>query len=159
MKKTAFLLPLLLSACFPVVFPVTNPLDDQPNIYGAWRLAEINHRAPSDTNAVFILNSSDSGFTAVSECHQVSGEYTSGDKHSLRFGKMQSKNSCGAEIPERNLVQGLENVRFYRFNQRQLELLDDQGKIVVTGKRLRGERSVGRSDSGGKPYLSDARRH
>lgn len=35
MKKTVWLLPVLLSACFPVVMPVANPIDQAPNVYGA----------------------------------------------------------------------------------------------------------------------------
>ncbi len=159
MKKTALLLPLLLSACFPVVIPVANPLDKAPNIYGAWRLSDVGGYSPNDPNAIFTINNSDDGFSAVSECMKVSGRYNVGGNHALTFNQIQADNQCTENVVERHLPSELQNVRSYRFHSRHLELLNEQGRVVLVGKRLRTEKAVGQADSGETPYLLDARRN
>lgn len=159
MKKTALLLPLLLSACFPVVIPVANPLDEAPNIYGAWRLSDVGGYSPNDPNAIFTINNSDDGFSTVSECVKVSGRYGLGSSHMLTFNQIQTDNQCAENVAERNLPQVLHNVRSYRFNSRHLELLNEQGRVVLVGKRLRTEKAKGQADLGNTSYLLDARRN
>lgn len=158
MKKTSILLPLLLTACFPVVMPVANPLDQSPNIYGAWRLSDVGGYSPADPNAVFTINSSDDGFSALAECNKVSGRYVAGAENMLSFNEIQADNQCADNAAERRLPEQLRNVRSYRFNSRHLELLNDQGQVVLVGKRLRSERAEGVSTSGETSYLQDARR-
>ncbi|WP_146135153.1 hypothetical protein [Neisseria iguanae] len=45
-----------MPACFPVVIPVDNPLDEAPNIYGVWRLSDVGGYSPYDPNAIFTIN-------------------------------------------------------------------------------------------------------
>lgn len=159
MKKTAFLLPLLLSACFPVVLPVANPMDEAPNIYGTWRLSDVGGYAPHDANAVFTLNNSDDGFSAASECAKVSGRYSVENHHTLTFNQIRTEGRCDPDLAESHLPERLRDVRSYRFNARHLELLNEQGRVVLVGKRLRSEKAAGASTSGEIMYLPDARRH
>ncbi|WP_416191377.1 META domain-containing protein [Neisseria sp. CCUG12390] len=159
MKKIVFLFPLFLSACFPVVVPVTNPMDEAPNIYGAWRLNDVGGFSPNDPNAVFTVNNSDDGFSVISECAKVSGRYSIGENYALMFNQMRADNRCEENVAERRLPQELGNVRSYRFNSRHLELLNEEGRVILLGKRFRNEKSAGPSTSGETLYLLDARRH
>lgn len=159
MKKIACLLPLLLSACFPVVMPVANPMDEEPNIYGAWRLRDVGGYAPHDANAVFTVNNSDDGFSVVAQCGKVSGRYSTGGNRTLAFGEISTEGQCAPNLAESRLPQELRNVHGYRFNGRHLELLDGQGRVVLAGRRLRSEKAAGASTSGETMYLPDARRN
>lgn len=159
MKKTVILLPLLLSACFPVVIPVVNPMDEAPNIYGAWRLNDVGGYAPHDPNTVFTVNNSNDGFGVASECAKVSGRYGVGSNHALTFNQIRTENQCTENVAEHRLTEELHNVRSYRFNARHLELLNEQGRVILAGKRFRNEKSIGLSTSDGVLYLPDARRH
>lgn len=158
MKKTVWLLPVLLSACFPVVMPVANPIDQAPNVYGAWHWDDIDSRALNDTEARFVLNNSDDGFAAVSACNQVSGRYTLGEGQALSFNGLKENNTCAADLPEKSALPVLQSVRSYRFNGRNLELLNESGRVVLSAKRLRNEGAVGQANSGETAYLNDARR-
>lgn len=158
MKKTALLLPLLLSACFPVVMPAANPMDETPNIYGAWRLRDIGGYAPADPNALLTIHNSDNRFSAFSECGKVSGRYAVAANQALSFHEIRVEGKCADNAAERHMQHNLHAVRAYRFNARHLELLNEQGRVVLAGSRLRSERTE--NHASGRPlYLQDARRN
>lgn len=159
MKKATLLFPLVLSACFPVVLPVVNPSDQAPNIYGTWRLQEVYSKAPKDEDAVFTINSSDHGFSAVSACHKVSGRYVTADQQSFTVRGLKSDAQCGANEPEAKLTDALAKVRHYRFVDRDLELLNEKGDVILMGKRLLTERTHSQADEDKTAYLQDARRN
>lgn len=159
MGNWRLLLPLLLSACFPVVLPVANPSDAAPNIYGAWRVNDIGGYAPADTETVLTINSSDDGFRLTAACHRVGGHYVLKQDGALSFGGLRFEGRCEGDEAEQYAGRYLNSVAAYRFNGRHLELLNAGGKVVLSGRRLRDERPAGQSDSGDTAYLNDARRH
>lgn len=159
MKKLTLLFPLVLSACFPVVFPVVNPADKEPNVYGSWRVGDVENFAPADLNAVITINNSNQGFSFVAECKKVVGRYTLGESSLVRFGEIRGEGRCADGAAENKLESVLAAARSYRLEQNQLELLDAQGTPILVGKRLRSERSYGASDSNEVSYLKDARRN
>ena len=84
--KPAVLLPLFLSACIAIPFPVPGKSQRPPQqIYGQWQITEINRRAveaPDINLRIFSINPQ---FSARTDCNQLFGHYTAGDNHSLTF--------------------------------------------------------------------------
>ncbi|ASK26967.1 META domain-containing protein [Neisseria chenwenguii] len=158
MKKIAILFPLILSACFPIVYPSKVQGNHAPEFQGAWRVNAIGGSLPTDPNAVFTINTTDKGFKAVSECNKVFGEYAAEGKN-LTFGVLTTQGVCKDKMLEKNFAGLFQSVRSYRLRDGRLDLLDDQGSVVIQGKRLSNERPMSRSAAGEPFYLADARRN
>ncbi len=77
--KPAVLLPLFLSACIAIPFPVPGKSQRPPQqIYGQWQITEINRRAveaPDINLRIFSINPQ---FSARTDCNQLFGHYTAG---------------------------------------------------------------------------------
>ena len=75
--KPAVLLPLFLSACIAIPFPVPGKSQRPPQqIYGQWQITEINRRAveaPDINLRIFSINPQ---FSARTDCNQLFGHYT-----------------------------------------------------------------------------------
>lgn len=134
MKLLTLLSPLLLSAC---VIPV--PAQSAPSVpqqvYGKWQITQINKQ--SVDKATLVLNSSDSSFSAQTDCNNLFGEYTLSTDKKLHFKDVASSlKACPDMRVEQLLADTLPKVDSYRFNKRCIEMLDKQGRILLQGQRL-----------------------
>jgi heat shock protein HslJ len=101
-----------------------------------WQLIEIDGATPAvaeDKRPTLILSIGESRASGSGGCNRYSGSFRQG-KRSLRFGPMmQTKIGCGGAInqSEQQFHAGLARVASLRQNADQLELLDQDGALVM----------------------------
>lgn len=159
MKKAALLLlPLLVSGCIPIVFPIKNPADDRPNVYGRWRITEIAGQRPAAQDMMLAVNSTNTGFSVDSECLKLSGHHAVAEKNGIIFGKIQTvQNRCTGNGSEQQLAAALHGVKSYRLHKHSVELYDIEGRTVAVAQRLSAERLTGHGDLKSVPTFASAR--
>ncbi|MDO1509809.1 MULTISPECIES: META domain-containing protein [unclassified Neisseria] len=140
MKLVTLLPALALSGC--IVFPI--PVPEKPSvpqqIYGKWQITELNSQAVRKPDAVLTLNSSDSSFHARTDCNNLFGQYSATADKKLHFKDVASTlKSCPDRRIEELLGSVLPKVDSYRFNNRHIEMLDKQGRVVLQGQRPSAE--------------------
>ncbi|WP_373796460.1 META domain-containing protein [Neisseria dentiae] len=143
MKIYAVLLaPLLLGACVvPVALPVPVPAGLEKPLSGSWQITEAAGAGKIAPETVITFNDDKLQFGVATNCNRLFGGYESTVKNkTLKFSAVASTlKACPDMETEQQLSRALPQVRTYRLSGGNLEMLDEQGRMVIRGKRAAGK--------------------
>jgi heat shock protein HslJ len=102
-----------------------------PQVY--WQVDQIQQRAArSFRGAPWFILQADGRLEGSTGCNTLSGRYQTSGANGLQLRANASRNHCGdALAQEAALIDGFDQVRSYRIQQRQLWLLDGQGRMIL----------------------------